>query len=301
MLQGCFTALVTPFVEGQGKDGAIDEAAFKALIERQIEEGVDGLVPNGTTGESATLSEAEQIQILEWTVQTARGRVPVIGGVGSNDTAKAITLARAAKAIGCDAAMAVTPYYNKPNQAGLERHFSAIADAVQIPLIMYNVPSRTAVDLAAETVARLAAHPNIVGLKDASNDIGRVPRHRRLIGQDFVLLSGEDASSVGFVAMGGDGLISVTANVAPALTARMMRAARAGDYGAAQSLALALSELSRALFLEPSPAPAKYALAKLGLCADAVRSPLAPVTGATRQAIDTAIAGLADLEGLARS
>lgn len=284
MFYGCFTALVTPF-SGE----TVDADAMARLIERQIEEGVAGLVPNGTTGESATLSHSEQEQVIAQTVAIAKGRVPVIAGVGSNDTKKAIELARFAKSVGADAAMAVTPYYNKPNQEGLVRHFSALAEAVQIPLILYNVPARTAVDLLPETVAKLARHPNIMGLKDASNELGRVARHRRLVGQEFVLLSGEDQTAVGFDALGGQGLISVTANVAPALSARMMRSTRAGDYGAAQSIALALSDLSAALFLEPSPAPAKYALSRLGLCREDVRSPLAPISAHTRAAVDQAL------------
>jgi 4-hydroxy-tetrahydrodipicolinate synthase len=284
MFQGCFTALVTPFI-----DGSFDEAGFVRLVERQIEERIDGLVPNGTTGESATLSFEEQVRVIALTVETARARVPVIAGVGSNDTAKAIALAKEAKAIGADAAMAVTPYYNRPNQEGLLRHFLAIADSVEIPLILYNVPARTAVDLAPETAAALAAHPNIVGLKDASNDLGRVTRHRRLISKPFALLSGEDATAVGFNALGGVGLISVTANVAPALTGRMIKATLAGDYGAAQSLALALSDLTRALFSEPSPAPAKAALAALGLCSAQTRSPLAPVRPETEIALRAAL------------
>lgn len=293
MFAGCFTALITPF------DGPnIDEAAFVRLARRQLDEGVDGLVPNGTTGETAVLRFEEQVRVLALAVEAAAGRAPVIGGVGSNDTAKSIALAREAKRLGCDAAMAVTPYYNRPNQAGLVRHFLAIADAVEIPLILYNVPGRTAVDLAPETVARLADHPNIIGLKDASNDVGRVNDHRRMIAKPFALLSGEDASAVGFNAMGGQGLISVTANVAPALCARMIHSTLAGDFGAAQSLSLALSALTRALFLEPSPAPAKAALAKLGLCAADVRSPLAPISAATDAALDHALAGIAALKAV---
>lgn len=288
MFKGCYTALVTPFSEGR-----LDEAAFVRLIERQIEDRIDGLVPNGTTGESATLTLAEQMRVMALCVETARGRVRVLGGAGANDTARAIELTRHAKTIGCDGAMIVTPYYNKPNQEGLYRHFMAIADAVEIPIVVYNVPGRTAVDLLPETVARLAAHPNIVGLKDASNDLGRVTWHRRLITKPFTLLSGEDATAVGFMAMGGDGLISVTANLAPALTGRMIQAAQAGDYGAAQSLALALGDLTRALFAEPSPAPAKAALALLDLCRADARLPLAPVTEATRAALSAALAHLA--------
>jgi 4-hydroxy-tetrahydrodipicolinate synthase len=282
---GLMTALVTPF-----RDGAVDETAYAALVERQIDAGVHGLVANGTTGETATLSESEQKRVIALCVEAARGRVPVVAGCGSNDTAKALSLLQHAKAIGADAAMIVTPYYNKPNQAGLEAHFTALADGVQLPQIVYNVPARTNVDLLPETLATLARHPNIIGIKDASNQLERVAMHRRGCGAGFILLSGEDSTAIGFNALGGQGLISVTANVAPELCARAQEAALAGDFGAAQDINALLSPLHKALFLEPNPAPAKAALALLGLCRDDVRLPLVAANAATREALRSAMA-----------
>lgn len=281
---GLMTALITPF-----RDGAVDEAAYTALVERQIDAGVHGLVPNGTTGESATLSEAEQKRVISLCVEVARGRVPVVAGCGSNDTAKALVLLQHAKAVGADAAMIVTPYYNKPNQAGLEAHFTRLADGVQLPQILYNVPARTNVDLLPETLAALARHPNIIGIKDASNLLERVALQRRGCGAGFILLSGEDSTAIGFNALGGQGLISVTANVAPELCARAQEAALAGDFGAAQDINTVLAPLHKALFLEPNPAPAKAALALLGLCQDDVRLPLTPASAATREALRSAM------------
>lgn len=281
---GVMPALITPFLGGM-----LDEKAFAALVERQIASGVHGLVPAGTTGESATLSVEEQKRVITLCVETARGRVPVVAGTGTSDTAKTIDLTRHAKAVGADAALIVTPYYNRPSQDGMVAHFTAIADAVQLPIILYNVPVRTGIDLLPETVARLARHPNIVGIKDASNQLDRATRQRALCGQEFALLSGEDGTAVGFNAMGGRGCISVTANVAPELCARLQECCRAGDYGSAHDIDLRLSALHRALFMEPSPAPAKYALSRLGLCKEDVRLPLAPVSAATREAVDAAM------------
>jgi 4-hydroxy-tetrahydrodipicolinate synthase len=282
---GLMTALVTPFA-----DDAVDEVALRGLIERQIEAGVHGIVPNGTTGESATLSEAEQKRVIDLAVEFAAGRVPVVAGCGSSDTAKALTLVGHAKTVGADAAMVVTPYYNRPSQAGLIAHFRAIADAVQLPLIIYNVPARTQVDLLPETLIELSRHPNIVSVKDASNQLERVALHRRGCGADFILLSGEDATAIGFLALGGNGLISVTANVAPELCARAQVAALAGDFGAAQDINARLAPLHKALFQEPSPAPAKAALSMLGLCRDDVRLPLVRAGEATRAALQAAMA-----------
>ena len=281
---GVMPALITPF-----RDGMVDETAFAALVERQIASGVHGLVPAGTTGESATLSPEEQKRVIALCVETARGRVPVVAGTGTPDTAKTIELTRHAKTVGADAALVVTPYYNRPSQEGMVAHFTAIADAVQLPLILYNVPRRTGVDLLPETVAKLARHPNIVGLKDASNELDRATRQRALCGEKFALLSGEDGTAVGFNAMGGQGCISVTANVAPELCARLQECCRAGDYGSAHDIDLRLSALHRALFMEPSPAPAKYALSRLGLCREDARLPHVPVSAATREAIDAAM------------
>jgi 4-hydroxy-tetrahydrodipicolinate synthase len=282
---GVMPALITPF-----RDGIVDEAAFAALVERQIASGVHGLVPTGTTGESATLSADEQKRVVSLCVDASGGRAPVVAGTGLADTAKTIELTRHAKAAGAAAALVVTPYYNRPSQEGLVAHYTAIADAVELPLILYNVPARTGVDLLPETVARLARHPNIVGIKDASNQLDRATRQRALCGEDFSLLSGEDGTAVGFNAMGGNGCISVTANVAPELCARLQECCRAGDYGSAHDIDLKLSALHRALFMEPSPAPAKYALSKLGLCREDVRLPLIPVNAATREAVDAAMA-----------
>jgi 4-hydroxy-tetrahydrodipicolinate synthase len=281
---GSIPALITPF-----RDGIVDEKTFISLVERQIVAGSHALAPNGTTGESVTLSVEEQKQIIAACIRTAAGRVPVIAGTGSNDTAKTIALTRFAKAEGADAALVVVPYYNRPHQDGIYAHFMAVADAVELPIFVYNVPARTVADILPETLARLAAHPNIVGIKDASNQLDRVARHRAACGPTFVLLSGEDATSVGFNALGGVGCISVTANVAPEFSARMHAACLAGDFGAAQDLNRKLSALHRALFLEPSPAPTKYALWRLGLCSEDVRLPLVPVSGATRSLIDAAL------------
>ena len=235
---GVLPALITPF-----RDGMVDETAFATLVERQVASGVHGLVPNGTTGESVTLTVEEQKRIISLCVEVARGRVPVVAGTGSSDTAKTIELTRHAKTVGADAALVVTPYYNRPSQDGMIAHYTAIADAVQLPLIVYNVPARTGVDLLPETVATLAGHPNIVGIKDASNLLDRATRQRATCGRDFALLSGEDATAVGFNAMGGNGCISVTANVAPELCARLQECCRAGDYGSAHDIDLKLSPL----------------------------------------------------------
>ena len=269
--QGAIPALVTPF-----KDGAIDEAAFRGLIERQIRGGVQALVPVGTTGETATLSHDEHRRVVELCVQTAAGRVPVIAGAGSNATEEAIGLVRHAKEVGADAALVVTPYYNRPSQEGLYRHFAAINDAVDLPVVLYNVPARSSVDISNETVARLARLPNIVGIKDATSDLSRPSVMRRTCGEDFVLLSGEDASALGYMAHGGHGCISVTVNVAPEAMSAMIDACVAGDFRTALEWQDKLIWLHKALFRDASPAPTKFALAHLGLCAEDVRLPLAP-------------------------
>jgi 4-hydroxy-tetrahydrodipicolinate synthase len=281
---GVLPALITPFL-----DGMVDETAFRALVERQIASGVHGLVPTGTTGESVTLSAEEQKRVIALCVETARGRVPVVAGTGSADTAKTIEMTRYAKAAGADAALVVTPYYNRPSQDGMVAHFTAIADAAALPLIVYNVPARTGVNLLPETVAKLSRHPHIVGIKDASAQLERVTRQRALCGEGFSLLSGEDGTAVGFNAMGGNGCISVTCNVAPELCARLQACCLAGDFGSAHDIDLRLSALHRALFMEPSPAPTKYALARLGLCREEARLPHVPVSAATREAIDAAM------------
>ncbi len=280
LFRGSLPALITPF-----RDGTADEAAFVALVERQIAAGTHGLVPVGTTGEAVTLSEEERRRIVELTIQTAAGRVPVIAGCGSNDTARGVEMVRHAKAVGADAALVVTPYYNRPSQAGLAAHFRAIADAVELPLILYNVPSRTGVDLSVETTITLAAHPNVAGVKDATGDIARVTLMRAACPDDFALLSGDDPTALAYAAHGGEGCISVTANVAPEACAAFQNACLSGDYETARYWQDRLIALHRALFLDASPAPTKFALARLGLCTEEVRLPLLPCAEAVRPAI----------------
>ena len=278
--RGVFTALVTPF-----RRGAVDEETFVALVERQIAGGVHGLVPVGTTGESATLSHEEHRRVVELCVQTAAGRVPVIAGAGSNSTAEAIELTRHAKDTGADAVLAVTPYYNRPSQEGLYRHYAAIAEAVDIPIVVYNVPSRTSVDIANDTLARLSQLPNIIGIKDASGDLVRASLQRLVCGPDWVMLCGDDPLALGYIAHGGHGCISVTSNVAPQACAAFYNAALSGDWTAALAAQDRLVRLHKALFLDASPSPTKFALAHLGLCADEVRLPIAPCAEAVKPAI----------------
>ena len=284
MFQGSIPALVTPF-----RKDKVDRDAFAALLERQIEGGCGAVVPVGTTGETSTLSHDEHKDVVTLCVELVRGRVPVIAGAGSNATAEAIDLVQHAKTAGADAALVVCPYYNKPNQEGLEAHFRAINDAVQLPVFIYNVPSRTVSDILPETVGRLAQLPNMIGIKDATAEIDRVARHRELAGDaQFVLLSGDDPTGVAFCEAGGAGCISVTANVAPAQTAAVYAAALSGDIERARALDADLVDLHTGLFLSPSPGPAKYALSKLGLCEPDLRLPLTPPDGATRASIDAA-------------
>ena len=278
--RGAITALITPF-----RDGAVDEAAFVALIERQIAAGIHGLVPAGTTGETSTLSHDEHRRVVELCVQTARGRVPVIAGAGSNATSEAIDLARHAKAVGADAVLVVAPYYNRPSQEGLYRHYAAINDAVQIPVITYNVPGRTVADLSNETLKRLSTLPNIVGIKDATGDLTRISLQRLTCGPEWVLLSGDDPTGLGYIAHGGAGCISVTSNVAPESVAAFYNAALARDWDTALYLQDRLIRLHKALFLDASPAPTKFAMAQLGLCSDEVRLPIAPCADAVKPAI----------------
>ncbi len=280
LFRGSLPALITPF-----RDGDIDEAACRALVERQIAAGTHGLVPVGTTGEAVTLSEDERRRVVEITVETAAGRVPVIAGCGTNDTARGIEMVRHAKTVGADAALVVTPYYNRPSQAGLEAHFLSVADAVELPLILYNVPGRTGVDLATETVIRLAEHPNVAGIKDATGDIARATLMRAACPDDFALLSGDDPTALAYAAHGGEGCISVTANVAPEACAAFQNALLGGDYETARVWQERLIALHRALFLDASPSPTKFALAQLGLCSEAVRLPLLPCAEGVRPAI----------------
>ena len=285
LFKGVITALITPL-----RDGNVDESAFERLVERQIAAGVHGLVPMGTTGESATLHPDEHRRVVELCVKTAAGRVRVIAGAGATATDKAIDLVRHAKTVGADGALVVTPYYNRPSQTGLALHYEAIAEAVQLPIVLYNVPSRTGVDLANETVARLATHPNIVGIKDATGDMARPSWMRGNIDAAFDLISGDDPSCLGHMALGGIGVISVTSNVAPEAMVALYEAFAAGDLATARAWQERLIGLHRALFLDNSPAPAKYALARLGLCEEGLRLPLAPTADAVKPAIDAALA-----------
>ena len=282
--KGSFTALVTPF-----KNGSVDEAAFRGLVSWQLAEGTHGLVPVGTTGESPTLSHDEHKRVIELCVEVARKRVPVIAGAGSNSTDEAIDLTRFAKKAGADATLHSTGYYNKPTQEGLYRHFKAISDAVDLPIIIYNVPPRTIVDISVATLARCSELKNVVGIKDATANVARVTQQRLACGKDFVQLSGEDATVLGFMAHGGHGCISVTSNVAPRLCAEFQSACLKGDYKAALGLQDKLMPLHTALFIETNPAPAKYALSLLGKCADTVRLPMVRLAEPTKAAVRQAM------------
>jgi 4-hydroxy-tetrahydrodipicolinate synthase len=282
--RGSFTALVTPF-----KEGAVDEKAFRGLIAWQISEGTNGLVPVGTTGESPTLSHAEHRQVVEWCIDEARGRVPVIAGSGSNSTAEAIELAQHAEAAGVDAVLVVTPYYNKPTQEGLYQHFKAINDAIGIPIIIYNIPARSVIDMSVDTMKRLYELRNIAGVKDATANIVRLSQQRAALGPDFNQMSGEDATALGFMAHGGHGCISVTSNVAPRLCAELQAACLRGDYVAALKLHDKLMPLHLNLFIETNPAPAKFALSVLGKCAEAVRLPMVTLSDKSKSAVRDAM------------
>lgn len=284
MIKGSMPALVTPF-----KDGAVDRDALKRLVDWHIDQGSHGLVPVGTTGESPTLTHAEHEMVVEEVVKAADGRVPVIAGAGSNNTVETIRFMQHAEKVGADAALVVTPYYNKPTQAGMIAHFTAAHDCCELPIIIYNIPSRSVVDMTPATMGKLAALPRIIGVKDATGDLSRVPQQRITCGTDFIQLSGEDATALGFNAHGGRGCISVTANVAPKLCAEFQDATLAGDYARALDYQDRLMPLHMAIFAEPGVSGAKYALSRLGLCEEEVRSPLTPVSDATRGLIDDAM------------
>lgn len=286
MFKGSITALITPF-----RDGVVDEAAFQSLVEWQIAEGTDGLVPCGTTGESPTLSHEEHNRVVSMCIEAAAGRVPVIAGAGSNSTNEAILLAKHAKKSGATAVLCVTPYYNKPTQEGLYLHFKAIQDAVDIPVIIYNIPGRSVIDMSVETMARLAKLPNIVGVKDATNDLVRPIRTRLASGPDFCQLSGEDGTAVAFLANGGVGCISVTSNVAPGLCAALQDAWAAGDLAKVFVLRDRLAPLHDALFCETNPVPVKYAASLLGKCTPDARLPLAPISEAGKKRVEEAMKG----------
>ncbi len=282
--KGSFTALVTPF-----KNGSLDETAFRNLVDWQIGEGTNGLVPVGTTGESPTLSHEEHKRVVEWCVQQTNHRVPVVAGSGSNSTAEAIELSQQAEKAGADAVLIVTPYYNKPTQEGLYQHYKAINDAIGIPIIIYNIPARSVVDMSVDTMQRLFELKNIAGVKDATANVIRVSQQRAAMGPGFNQLSGEDASALGFMAHGGHGCISVTSNVAPRLCAEFQRACLKGDYTAALKLQDKLMPLHNALFIETNPSPAKYALSLLGKCAETVRLPMVPLAEVTKTAVRQAM------------
>ena len=285
MFRGSFPALVTPF-----RDEAFDELTYRNFVEWQISEGSHGLVPCGTTGESATLKPDEHRRAIEICVEAAAGRVPVIAGCGSNDTAHAIALTRSAKAAGADAALHVPPYYNRPNQEGIYAHFAAIAEAVDLPIVLYNVPSRTITDISVETMARLAKLPAVVAVKDATGNLARVSAQRLACGEDFVQLSGNDDMALGFMAMGGTGCVSVSANVAPRLCAEFQNACLSGDWSAALSLQDKLYPLHASLFTDASPGPVKYALNRVRPDFPAeLRLPMTAPSEASRRSIDAAL------------
>ena len=282
--RGSFTALVTPF-----KNGAVNEKGFRGIVDWQIAEGTNGLVPVGTTGESPTLSHDEHKQVVEWCVGQADGRVPVVAGAGSNSTSEAVNLARHAEKAGADAVLVVTPYYNKPTQEGMYQHFKAINDAIGIPILIYNIPPRSVIDMSADTMKRLFELKNIAGVKDATANMTRVTQQRAVCGPDFNQLSGEDITALGFNAHGGHGCISVTSNVAPRMCSEFQAACGRGDYAAALKLQDKLHLLHINLFVETSPAPVKYAMSLIGKCSDEVRLPMVPASEKARAAVREAM------------
>ena len=284
MFKGSIPALVTPF-----KNGELDLETLKKLVEWHIGEGSNGFVPVGTTGESPTLTHAEHDAVVDTVVRAAAGRVPVIAGAGSNNTLESIRLAQAAEKSGADAILVVTPYYNKPTQRGLIAHYTAVHDCCNLPIIIYNIPGRSVVDMSPATMGELAKLPRIAGVKDATGDLARVPQQRITCGKDFIQLSGEDATALGYNAHGGQGCISVTANVAPRLCAEFQAATLAGDYAKALDYQDRLMPLHIAIFIEPGLAGAKYAMSKLGLCSEEVRLPITNVSDETRGRIDDAM------------
>jgi 4-hydroxy-tetrahydrodipicolinate synthase len=284
MFKGSLVALITPF-----KNGAVDEKRFQSFVEWQIAEGTHGVIPCGTTGESPTLSHEEHKRVVELTVEVAKGRIPVIAGTGSNSTAEAIDFTRHAKKAGADAALVVTPYYNKPTQEGLYQHYKALTDAVDLPIIIYNIPARCVIDMSVATMARLAQLPNIVGVKDATNDLARPLRTRAAIGDDFAILSGEDVTVMAFLAQGGDGCISVTANLAPRACADMHEAWQKGDVARAMRINARLGPLHDALFCETSPAPVKFGASLLDKSTPEVRLPLVAATPQAQEQVRSAM------------
>ena len=284
LFQGSYVALITPF-----KDGALDEAAFRKLVSWQIAEGTNGLIPVGTTGESPTLSHDEHKQVVEWCIDEAAGRVPIIAGAGSNSTDEAVDFVRHASAAGADAVLVVTPYYNKPTQAGLMRHYEAVADASDVPVIIYDIPGRSVVSMAVDTMVKLAEHPNITGVKDSSQDLSRPTELGNRIGSGFSMLSGEDGTALPFRAAGGHGCISVTANIAPRLLAEMHAAWQAGDIAAAMAINARLMPLHAAMFCESSPGPVKYAASLMGLCGEDMRLPMTDIDASSKTKVKQAM------------
>ena len=282
---GSYTALITPF----GADGSLDQKAFRALVNWQIEQGTDGFVPVGTTGESPTLSHEEHDRVVELCVEETNGRVPIIAGAGSNSTAEAVRLAKHAEQVGADAVLVVSPYYNKPTQKGLAAHFTAVADAISIPLIIYDIPGRSIVRLDDDMLAELSQHPRIAGIKDATAECARPTHLLNIIGNDFCQLSGEDATILPYLASGGHGCISVVSNVAPALCSQLHRAWAAGDSKKALEVHQQLMPLHRALFCEASPGPVKYAASLLGLCSAFARLPLFEIADSSKQQVEDAL------------
>jgi len=285
MFKGSLTALITPF-----KNGRLDEDSLARFVDWQITEGTHGLVPTGTTGESPTLDYDEHKRVVEITIAAARGRVPVIAGTGSNSTAEAIELSQHAEQAGADGLLIVTPYYNKPTQEGLYHHFKAINDAVGIPIIIYNIPPRSVIDMSVSTMARLFELKNIAGVKDATANLARVSQQRAAMGPDFIQLSGEDATALAFMAHGGHGCISVVSNIAPRLCAEFQSACLGGDFKSALALQDRLMPLHDAMFCETNPGPVKYAAARLGLCSAEMRLPMVPLSEAARKTVDEALA-----------
>ncbi|AQT44531.1 DapA-like [Bartonella apihabitans] len=286
MLKGALTALITPF----DKNGNVAEKTLCDLVEWQVKQGINGIVPVGTTGESPTLSYQEHKRVIELCVRQVAKRVPVIAGAGSNSTKEAVELAEFAEKAGADAVLVVTPYYNKPNQRGMYQHFSTVAKAISIPLVIYNIPGRSVIDMTADTMAKLHHDcKNIIGVKDATGKIERVSEQRQKCGKDFVQLSGDDSTALGFNAQGGVGCISVTSNIAPKQCAELFQACRENNFAKALELNDRLMPLNRALFLEPSPAGVKYAAEKLGICTSVVRSPIVPIEDTTKHIIDAAL------------
>lgn len=294
MFKGSITALITPF-----KNGLVDEDALRHLVEWQISEGTHGLVPTGTTGESPTLNFDEHKRVIDVTIEAARGRVPVIAGTGSNATDEAIELSQHAERSGADGLLIVNPYYNKPTQDGLYHHFKAINDKVGIPIVIYNIPGRTNVDMSVATMARIFELKNVVGVKDATACLSRVSQQRAAMGPEFIQLSGEDATALGFMAHGGHGCISVASNVAPRLCADLQNTCMKGDFTAALALQDRLMPLFDALFVETNPGPVKYAASRIGLCSGEMRLPMVPVTEAGKKVVDAALAKVGLLQAVA--